>query len=267
MEIKAEDKIDMAREYCVRLLFNSARKFIFIGFIFATVLVIVLLSDYRPFNISCSEEKAEKINDLILALSYSYIASFIFFLVQDYLPKYRSKKSTMEYVQGQIAYIHQLLREEIERQFFFEIPVRTDWKVEAYVNKFAEDDLFSPMKELGGKSRYDVLRNDEKRIKEIAKELLRLYGEYLNYDEVKQLEYLNKEYKIDPLLSSHLTELNGEVGIDDRFIRAQAVEIYKAYDIMRQKRFDVPRYPIEDELYQEFGFTESDHKSSHRDMS
>ena len=57
----------------------------------------------------------------------------------------------------------------------------------------------------------------KKRIKEITKELLRLYGAYLNYDEVKQLKYLNKKYKIDPLLSSHLIELNGAQKIDNLF--------------------------------------------------
>ena len=159
----------------------------------------------------------------------------------------------------------------MERQFFFEISDKRETSdkkerhIDRYIAKFSDDDLFSPIKELGGKSRYDVLRDDEKRIQEIAHELLRQYGSYLSYDEMKQLEYLNERYKIDPFLSKHNIELNGDVKIDDRFTRAQAVVIYKAYDIMRQQKFNVPHYPIEDELKQEFDLTNNN--NSHHDMS
>ena len=255
MNEETKDNKSAIAECWEKFCYNYAPKTIFIGFLLAVIVIGILISDYRPFITNKPEEKVKIINDLILTLSCGYVASFIFFLVQDFIPHLRDRKSTKEYVHGQIGYINTLLRNEVERQFFFEISDEKDRNIDRYVDKFAKDDLFSPMKELNGKSRYDVLKNDEKRIKEIAKELLRRYGSYLNYDEVKQLEYLNNEYKIDPLLSNHLIELNGKVGIDDRFTRAQAVKIYKAYDIMRQKRFRIPRYSIEDKLAKELGLT------------
>ena len=87
---------------------------IFIGFILAVMVVIIILSDFKPFTSDSPEEKIEKINDFIFTLSCGYIASFIFFLVQDFLPHLRYRKSNRSYVKSQIETISSFLRNEVE---------------------------------------------------------------------------------------------------------------------------------------------------------
>ncbi|MDE6770651.1 MAG: hypothetical protein K2J78_13085 [Muribaculaceae bacterium] len=215
-------------------------------FIIALVVIVILLSDCRPFNSNFSTSTVNRINDSLLALSCGYIASFVFFLVQDFLPNYRKRESDKAYIRSQIGIITRRLREEIQRLFYFAIPENKNPTIEEYIEKFINDDLFTPRKELTGKSVYEELKEKDKEIKEISKELLRLYGNDLTYDQLKQLEYLTVNFDINPKLSSEMEELNGEVRKDKLFFKHQAIIIYKAYDIMSHKRFKVPHYPIED---------------------
>lgn len=215
-------------------------------FIIALVVIVILLSDCRPFNSNFSTSTANRINDSLLALSCGYEASFIFFLVQDFLPNYRKRESDKAYIQTQIDTVTQILSKEVQRLFYFEIPENKNPTIEEYIEKFINDDLFTPRKGLTGKSVYEELKEKDKEIKEISKELLRLYGNGLTYDQLKQLEYLSKNLYVNPKLSSEIEEINGEVRRKETIFKHQAIIIYKAYDIMSHKRFEVPHYPIED---------------------
>lgn len=233
-------------------MYQVAKRLTMTIFIVAVAMIIILLSDYRPFTLNCSQTKADRLNDFLLALACGCVASCIFFWVQTFIPNYKKRKSDKEYIMSQINRISEILRKEVQSLFLFSIPDNTDPKIKEYVDKFISYEMFMSQKELKGMSRFEELKENDKEIKTITKELLRLYGSDLTYDQFKKLEYLNTNFDIKSPLLSEVEYVNSEVKTDEKFYKSQAVIIYKAYEIMRNKKFNVPHYSIEDEIDSEF---------------
>lgn len=113
-----------------------------IGFCSAAAIYIILLTEWRPFGFA---EKAQEINTLIVNLSYSLLATSIFYFAMNFLPEYYRNKVMREKINlnlERIKYLTQQCMRDIELYSFNfnnKIPSR-----ESFIKQFSNKNLTQP---------------------------------------------------------------------------------------------------------------------------
>lgn len=219
----------------------------------AISIIAIFISPYRPFETRFPEDTANKLNDLIFALSCSYVAAWIFFMVTDYMPSVRKRMVDREYVKSQLGEIKNILKLQVEFCIFLtnlESNRKVKPKLLEFVKWYTDEDLFRSENE--EKSRYLESLENCYRVRNLTKELLFGLNKCLNFDDLEKLKYLWKFYKVDENLDNRLQCVDGKTIHDERYLKLQAIVIYKAYEVMNRKYFKIPKHGMEQELRDEF---------------
>lgn len=156
--------------------------------VFASVcilmLVIIEFTDWRLFY----HERAEKVNELIVNMSFSYLAACIFYILNEIFPRYTKRKVAKRHVEKEIREIRELLR-----QIFSSIePFRLEkhnYTRDEFVNLFEATDLIDNGYYGGNIKMLDAINERKARIESICNSLLSSYIHYLNH---KELIYIDK---------------------------------------------------------------------------
>lgn len=235
-----------------KIMYYGAYKYsIYLLLICSIVSICVLIfTEWRPVTLS-TDNRANEANGILLALSGSYICSCIFYLVNNYLPSYWKRETERSYVQQKLSEINSILKHDVEFLFFFQIE-KPEITLEGFLDEFISHDGLANKILNNGNNLYDSYIKNQDMVCNTARELLRVYERYLSFDQIKKLEYISKNYYLNRNLTHALIQLkDGSVGYDSNLLKLEGIQIYKAYDIMKSKRFRVPEYQIEKELGKE----------------
>ena len=218
----------------------SLRKIAYIIlFLISCVIIILLVVECYPIRTNFTKEKVERANDIVLALSCSYVCSCIFYLLQDRLPNQHKRMADKIYVEYKLKQVHSILKREVYLPSFW-----SNWdnhvpSIEEFVKGFDENYLFATCD--GGKLRYSNFLMEYKEINSIVTELLKHYGSVLTYTQLRKLEYLKDNLIVVSLDTHTLLGSDDVVKYKSEFLKKQAVIIYKSYLVMDNSKFKVPK--------------------------
>ena len=147
-------------------------------------IAILKLTEWRPFG---SATNAEGINEIMLNLSYSFMAAYIFYILNDRLPMRSRRRVAKTYVKREMRQLKELLRLCMS-SLCPSLPLATELTKEEFLSKAGKKDLndktFSKSKTI-----FDQLNIYKEKITEISESLLSSYYNVMN-DE--QMEFVNE---------------------------------------------------------------------------
>lgn len=149
-----------------------------------SVLVIIdieLLSDAYKFSV---HYKANEINDILLTLSYSFLASSLFYILNVWMPNYYSRKITKELISDFKQSIRNNLTEVVQKINPLDM---NDFKEEEFVDKFTDMDLSSPYPIGGLYSTKDFIVGKVMVVDSCCNTLLQKYSAQLSNKEIEFL--------------------------------------------------------------------------------
>ena len=176
-------------------------------------------------------------------ICYTYIATFIFVLCSEKLPNFRKYISAKKHIKATFTNIKNTLANQIRTLYVMPFSFSTyhsPTKIE-FVNKFIyrainQSQIFNKL--------IAQIHIESENIRTDAKDLLKFYGNQLNFEEINKLEYLLKFYNIPqniiyiPYTHSPFKEINYELGP----IKEVALKIYCTYEVFHKKKFEFPLY-------------------------
>ena len=87
-----------------RIVNQIAKVFLILSIV---CIVIVEMTDLRPFG---EAYNADGVNRILLTLSYSYTAAYLFFILHDWLPQRFRRRIAKDYIEREVRHLKELLR-------------------------------------------------------------------------------------------------------------------------------------------------------------
>lgn len=168
--------------------------------------------EFKKFIISCNNCNSNAFNNVVLALSYSYIAAALFHLIVNVIPFRKRKITITSFLRTQLFSIKERLRscKTIINPFEFKKVSR-----EEFCKKFSNENLHE-------KYAFDNSKTKYKRLEELRFEVLDgvnvmlTYREYFDDDLFVLLnEILNSEFIINGIIPFPDVEEKDRIGYED----------------------------------------------------
>ena len=119
---------------------NFMKQLWWIGAVVSVVLIrIIRFTDWRL--IPCAPCLGQNANIAIEALSFSYLASAIFFLLNDYVPQFKKQDIYVRHVKRQVSIVKEYMRQIVNSIKPFEI--NKDYEDKAFIDAFVNTDLLN----------------------------------------------------------------------------------------------------------------------------
>lgn len=186
---------------------NFMKQLWWIGAVVSVVLIIIIrFTDWRL--IPCAPCLGQNANIAIEALSFSYLASAIFFLLNDYVPQFKKQDIYVRHVKRQVSIVKEYMRQIVNSIKPFEI--NKDYEDKAFIDAFVNTDLLSSF--MGGKEsieEYIVTRKNK--IETLCEQTLSLYGDYMDEDELNYVDGVLNSYFIQNPLTPMKFDIPKEV--------------------------------------------------------
>lgn len=171
------------------------------------IIAILRFTDWRPFGYS---DKADSINYTLETISFSVLATIIFWTVNDYSSYRKRRAIAVNHIRRQIWTIKELIRQMVDAVEPFSLEPKR-YSLVSFKNVFNQKDLYDGF--YGGSRKIvDVYTEYKKRIELIAEGLLASYSEYMTYDELKYLDELLRSY----LIRNTISPIDFSVPIEER---------------------------------------------------
>lgn len=167
-------------------------------FLFLSVICIIILelTDMRPLG---SANNAEKINNMMLTLSYSFIGAYIFYLLNDWLPMLYRMSVTKAYVEREMRQ----LRKQLDLCMLSLYPffgLVTNATKDDFMNVAGRKDLNEPFLD-GSKTIFDQLNHSREKIIEISESLMSSYYRTMSDEQIKFVsEMLNSSFVVNGIM-------------------------------------------------------------------
>lgn len=214
-------------------IFWLKKNLIFIGFFFALSSIVI------SYKLHFCE--------FIVTLCQTYVISSVFYFITVFVPSLEFKKEASSYTKTKLNEICRILEFNINRITLFML-YPTKPTLITYINQFKRTALFK-RNTIGEPTIYEQIIINCNKVRNIASDLLLHYNQMLNYNDTCKLRYLRDKCYVDEDLPNQLVQIENDVMVDENLIILQAIRIYKAHEIMRQKRFYEPVYPIEIQIF------------------
>ncbi len=155
-------------------------------------IVVAILSIYVIINIELLPDtyrytinnKAEKINAILLTLSYSFLASTLFYILNVWMPDYYSRKINKELISKLKQSIKDSLNDVVRKVNPLDM---NDFKEEKFVDKFIGIDLSGPYPIGEQYSTKDFIINKMMIVDSCCNTLLQKYGAQLSSEDIEFL--------------------------------------------------------------------------------
>ena len=149
-------------------------------------IIIIELTDLRPFEVAYN---ADGINGIILTLSYSYTAAYVFYVLNDWLPTRFRRHIALNYVEREMRRLKELLRLcEFLLYPFFSIS-ETDLSKEKFMETAGRKDL-NNLSFVGSKTIIEQLNIYKKEIIDISESLMSSYNSSMSDKQIKFVDEL-----------------------------------------------------------------------------
>lgn len=148
--------------------------------------MIIELTDLRPFGVAYN---ADGINRIILTLSYSYTAAYLFYFLHDWLPMRYRRRIAQNYVERGMRQLKELLRLCMLLLYPFSSISETDLSKDKFMEIVGRKDLMAPSI-IGSKSIIEQLNIYKKDITDISESLMSSYNDAMSDKEIKFVDGL-----------------------------------------------------------------------------
>lgn len=148
--------------------------------------MIIELTDLRPFGVAYN---ADGINRIILTLSYSYTAAYLFYFLHDWLPMRYRRRIAQNYVEREMRQLKELLRLCMLLLYPFSSISETDLSKDKFMEIVGRKDLMAPSI-IGSKSIIEQLNIYKKDITDISESLMSSYNDAMSDKEIKFVDGL-----------------------------------------------------------------------------
>ena len=160
-----------------------AKLFLFFSIV---CIMIIELTDLRPFGVAYN---ADGINRIILTLSYSYTAAYLFYFLHDWLPMRYRRRIAQNYVEREMRQLKELLRLCMLLLYPFSSISETDLSKDKFMEIVGRKDLMAPSI-IGSKSIIEQLNIYKKDITDISESLMSSYNDAMSDKEIKFVDGL-----------------------------------------------------------------------------
>lgn len=148
--------------------------------------MIIELTDLRPFGVAYN---ADGINRIILTLSYSYTAAYLFYFLHDWLPMRYRRRIAQNYVEREMRQLKELLRLCMLLLYPFSSISETDLSKDKFMSIVGRKDLMAPSI-IGSKSIIEQLNIYKKEIIDISESLMSSYNGAMSDKQIKFVDEL-----------------------------------------------------------------------------
>jgi len=169
-----------------RIVNQIAKVFLILSIV---CIVIVEMTDLRPFG---EAYNADGVNRILLTLSYSYAAAYLFFILHDWLPQRFRRRIAKNYIEREMMHLKELLRLCSFLLYPFFSISETDLSKEKFMETAGRKDL-NNKSFVGSKTIMEQLNIYKKEIIDISESLMSSYNSSMSD---KQINF------VDELLSS-----------------------------------------------------------------
>lgn len=154
---------------------------------FSIVCILILeLTDLRPLG---ETYNAEGINRILLTLSYSYTAAYLFYFLQDWLPMRFRRRIAKNYVEREMRQLKELLRLCMLLLYPFSSISKSDLSKEKFMKIAGRKDLMDTSF-IGSKTIIEQLNIYKKEITKISESLMSSYNGAMSDKEIKFVDGL-----------------------------------------------------------------------------
>ncbi len=181
-----------------------------IVFLFLSIVCIIIieLTNLRPFGVAYN---ADGINRIILTLSYSYTAAYIFYFLHDWWPMRFRRRIAQNYVEREMRQIKELLRLCICLLYPFSSISETDLSKDKFMEIVGQTDLMEPSF-VGSKTIIEQLNTYKKEITGISESLMSSYKGTMSRKEIKFIDQLLNSF----FIANNINPINFE--LQDEYI-------------------------------------------------
>lgn len=159
---------------------------VFLLLLSVVCILIIELTDLRPFG---EANNADGINRILLTLSYSYTAAYLFYFLNDWLPMRLRRRIALNYVEREMRRLKELLRLcEFLLYPFFSIS-ETDLSKEKFMETAGRKDL-NNLSFVGSKTIIEQLNIYKKEIIDISESLMSSYNSSMSDKQIKFVDEL-----------------------------------------------------------------------------
>ena len=155
-------------------------------------IIIIELTDLRPFRVA---HNADGINRIILTLSYSYTAAYLFYCLHDWLPMRYRRHISQNYVEREMRRLKELLRLCMLLLYPFSSISETDLSKDEFMKIVEQKNLMAPSI-IGSKTIVEQLNIYKKEITDISESLMSSYNDAMSDKQIKLLDELLSSYFI-----------------------------------------------------------------------
>lgn len=148
--------------------------------------MIIELTDLRPLRVAYNEDG---INRIILTLSYSYTAAYLFYFLHDWLPMRYRRRIAQNYVEREMRQLKELLRLCMLLLYPFSSFSETDLSKDKFMAIVGRKDLMAPSI-IGSKSIVEQLNIYKKEIIDISESLMSSYNGAMSDKQIKFVDEL-----------------------------------------------------------------------------
>ena len=172
-----------------RIMNQIAKVFLILSIV---CIVIVEMTDLRPFG---EAYNADGVNRILLTLSYSYAAAYLFFILHDWLPQRFRRRIAKNYIEREMRHLKELLRLCILLLYPFSSISETDLSKDKFMEIVGRKDLMAPSI-IGSKTIIEQLNIYKKEITDISESLMSSYNNAMNNKQIKFVDELLNSYFI-----------------------------------------------------------------------
>ena len=166
-----------------RIVNQIAKVFLILSIV---CIVIVEMTDLRPFG---EAYNADGVNRILLTLSYSYSAAYLFFILHDWLPQRFRRRIAKNYIEREMRHLKELLRLcRFLLYPFFSIS-ETDLSKEKFMETAGRKDL-NNKSFVGSKTIMEQLNIYKKEIIDISESLMSSYNSSMSDKQIKFVDEL-----------------------------------------------------------------------------
>lgn len=149
-------------------------------------IMIIELTDLRPLGVAYN---ADGINRIILTLSYSYTAAYLFYFLHDWLPMRYRRRIAQNYVEREMRQLKELLRLCSFLLYPFFSISETDLSKEKFMETAGRKDL-NNKSFVGSKTIMEQLNIYKKEIIDISESLMSSYNSSMSDKQIKFVDEL-----------------------------------------------------------------------------
>ena len=224
-----------------------------IGFVFIDLIVQIFIEPiYEIFRITfCKDfvykymcgntEVAKYVFKLLKDCAISCICGWVIYLVTVRYPSWGNDISKKEYALDKFKEISKDISRMVSLSVFLRIE-KTTPNLQDFIKFYLSHNGSS----------YKTFNDISREVREVATSLLKDYASYFSYDQIEQLKYLKNNFVIsEPPTQCWFFE-NNDLKYNEDYLKSQAVQFYKAYDILQKEKFEIPKYECEEEIDRNF---------------